>query len=321
MSTIIDHSPVLPWADSAEEQGRFRLILWSFVALTLIIGAIVPNIKLPEIERAQLEKLPAQLARVIQKKKELPKPKPKPKIEKKVEEKPKPEVKPKPKPKPEVKVKPKPKPKPKPVPKKERSPEKVKKAKAKAKKLLGNTTKQFADMRQSMKSMMPSLASNKGLNNKGNAAVASGSVINKNLAGKTSGGVNVAALSRDTGGQELGSRDTTEIEEVAEIAQATEEVSGKRSKEELRIAMGALQPAFDTAFQRALRKDPTIEGMILLTVVVEPEGNASSCTVAESELNNKKLEKKIAALCKFKLSLAERPVEQQSFTYPIKLIQ
>ena len=321
MSNITYNAPVLPWADAAEEKGRFRLILWSFVAVTLILGVIVPNIELPEIERKQLEKLPPQLARVIQKKKELPKPKPKPKVEKKVEEKPKPkpEVKPKPKPKPEIK--PKPKPKPKPVPKKKRSPEKVKKAKAKAKKLLGNTTKQFADMRKSMKSMMPSLASNKGLTRKGNSAVKSGSVINKNLAGKTSGGVNVAALSRDTGGQALGSRDTTEIEEVAVIAQATEEVSGKRSKEELRIAMGALQPAFDTAFQRALRKDPTIEGMILLNVVVEPEGNVSSCTVAESELNNKKLERKIAALCKFKLSLAPRSVDKQSFTYPIKLIQ
>jgi outer membrane biosynthesis protein TonB len=79
----------LPWSSSDAENKRFRLITLVVLALTLVMAGVVKWQELPDRTRAEKEKVPPQLTRLIKAKKvEPPKPIPKPEP---VEAKPKPE--------------------------------------------------------------------------------------------------------------------------------------------------------------------------------------------------------------------------------------
>jgi len=93
--------PELPWSDSGDGR-RFRAFLWVLLLIVLVTSIAVPLINLPEKDRSELEKIPPQLAKMIErKKKEVVKPpKPGPKPEPKVGSKPEPIPEPKPEPKP-----------------------------------------------------------------------------------------------------------------------------------------------------------------------------------------------------------------------------
>lgn len=78
----------LPWSSSVLDDERFIKILRNFFIALVILSLLITFIPVRELERAEKEKLPPQLARVVLEKKELPPPPPpKPK------EKPKPEEK------------------------------------------------------------------------------------------------------------------------------------------------------------------------------------------------------------------------------------
>ncbi len=83
---------LLPWAEYSEDSGRYKKIvaisLAVFIGLFAVLGGLIEP---PAIERAQLEKIPTQVASMILEKKKQPPP-PLPKI-KPIEQKPKPEVK------------------------------------------------------------------------------------------------------------------------------------------------------------------------------------------------------------------------------------
>src|SRR5690606_6983875 len=91
----------LPWSSARDNDGRFTRILLILLAALLVLVIVIPLIDVPEIPRAEKEKLPPQLARVVLEKQELTPPIPvePPKVEeKKPEEKPPEEKKPEPKP-------------------------------------------------------------------------------------------------------------------------------------------------------------------------------------------------------------------------------
>ena len=304
----------LPWNDS--DQKNFRLIMILMLSVVLILGIIVPIIKLKAIDRAELEKVPPQLAKIIKRKKiEKAKPKPKPKAKK--QEK-KPEVKKeKPKEKPKVKDKPKPKKKPKAKPKKKVAKAKRVKAKAKAKKAFGN--KALAAL-SNIKSSVPIAAlntSSKGLSNKGNKATAVGSVIDRSAASRGSGGVSVAALTTATVGESLSARDVTAIELSAEEIQI-EESASSRSQEELRLVIGQHKTAFDRIHRKALRNNPTLEGMVVLKLEIQPNGEVSSCSISESEIKDARFKKRLVSRCRL-ISFEDKPdVDITVAEYPIR---
>src|SRR5690606_8335735 len=106
--TLYYRTPELPWSDSADKR-RLGVILVLLLALVLVPALCIPRISMPQPDRAELEKLPPHLARVLERKKaEPPKPVPPPPEEKKPA--------PEPEPKPVQEVKPEP-PKPQPKPK------------------------------------------------------------------------------------------------------------------------------------------------------------------------------------------------------------
>ena len=64
----------LPWESSFDIDYRFKRILRPMLVLLCVCGLAIPFIEVPEKERAEKEKLPPQLARVILEEKKLPPP-------------------------------------------------------------------------------------------------------------------------------------------------------------------------------------------------------------------------------------------------------
>ena len=306
--TILAPSTQLPWSSSINEDKKFTKIFLILMVPFLISSIAIPLINVPDKTREELEKKPAQLARVVIQKKDIPKaPPPPPKEEKKEEPKPEPKKEePKPEPK---KAEPKPEPKkeePKPEPKKE-EPKPVKlveKAREAAQAEINQVTDALADMRESFdfSDINPELTQSTGT-----AAEANRNIIGNN-AKAGSGGINTAKLSTDTGGVALTGKKTTQVEsQLADAAgvgsKAAAKASGNgngsgrdksyRSDEGIRKIMDRNKGAIFAVYNRELRSNPLLEGKVVFKLVIESDGRVSSASVISSDLNDPKLERKL----------------------------
>ncbi len=285
----------LPWTTDGIENKRFNAILSVLLIVALILAIWIPTVVIPEKDRKTLEKLPPQLAKLVKKKKEEP-PKPKPpkkeELPKKKEEKPKPKPKPKEKPKPKKKVEiKKPKPLKKPLTKE------VKKAREVAKKsgllaLQNDLTdlKQAVDVSALKKKIAP--------RKEATIAAKAGSVATADVL-KTSSGIVTEGLAAPAESVKLADRDSVVLDATADeiaLAKAEEEAAmglATRNQDNIRFTVENLKSAFNKLYNRELRKDPFLEGVLVLEIVIEPAGDVSSCIVVSSELNSPQLEGKI----------------------------
>lgn len=278
---------LLPWSATKEDDEKFRKYILVALLLFVIVGVIVPLLPVPEIEREELEEIPPQLAKIVLEKKQLPPTPPPPAVKKKkaVEKK----VKPKPKPKPKVK------PKPKPV-------QTVEQARDKA--ALSGLL-QFKDDLQEMRDSVDKekLSNNQLSRAAGDARKIERSVIT-GKAGGTSGGINTARLSRNTGGAALSGRETTRVSgPVANLGKGDGSGAGGagssgRSDESVRKVFDRNKGSIFSIYNRALRKDPSLQGKVTIKMVIEPSGAVSSVKLVSSELNNPTLERKLIARVK-----------------------
>lgn len=294
MAIVVTPNLELPWASSQDEDKRFWRVLGILCVPLLLLSIAIPLIQLPEPKREELEKLPPQLARVVLEKKELPKPPPPPppQEEKKPEEK-------KPEPKPEEK-----KPESKAVEPKKPEPEPVKLQKAIEQAKQSGVLAQMdtlADMRDALditevKKPAASLKS-----------AGAAETVDRNLIGKaatqTSGGINTAALSRDTGGVALSGRETTVVEsKLEEVSAAAADNRQQQTREKAYRGDQAIRQKMEEAkgrifgiYNRALRENPTLQGKVVFKLVIEPNGSVSNAQIVSSELNDADLERKLLA--------------------------
>jgi protein TonB len=277
----------LPWESSALEDARFRKILRNMLSAFVAFALLIPFLPVEELSREKREAVPPHLARVIMEKKVLPKPVP-------VPVKPKPVAKKKPEPVAKKKVEPKPKPKPvvKPPPKVDRL-EKARELAAVSGVLAFQDS--LADMRDSMD---VSTLDKTGMRS-GQASAGKTERAILSAASKTgSGGIQTAALSRDTGGAALSGRETTRV--VSTLANGTaEDVAGSsasqggRSDESIRRIMDKNKGAIFAIYNRALRKNPRLQGKLVFEMQIEASGAISVLKLLSSELDDDKLTRKI----------------------------
>lgn len=297
----------LPWSSTEEEDGRFKAILLLVCLSVLLLGLLIPFLSVPEIEREKLEKLPPQLAKILLEKKKQPLPPPKPKA------KPKPRKVEKAKPKEKPKPKPKSKPEPKPV-------ELVKQAREKASHSgLMALQDDLAEMRESLD---VSAVSSQPLSKGGSKARQTDRSLITSKSTATSGGINTDEMNRNTAGGELASRQTTQVEAPA-AAQAAERQSRasraeggmpRRSEESIRSVLDQNKGAIYAIYNRALRKDPSLEGKITVKVEIAANGSVVSCKVISSEMNNAKMERKLVSRIKL-INFGAQDVAQTVFNY------
>ncbi len=282
----------LPWESSLREDARYRKILRNMLSAFLAFGILIPLLPVEELSREKQEAVPAHLARVIMEKKELPKPVPVPVKPKPVEKK-KPEPVEKKKPEPVEKKKPEPVVEP---PPKVEVPNRLEKARKLAA-VSGILAFQdsLADMRDSMD--VSSLA-NTGLSS-GQASAGKTERAILSAAAKTgSGGIQTAALSRDTGGAALSGRETTRVTSAL-ASGAAEDVAGSsaslggRSDESIRRIMDKNKGAIFAIYNRALRRNPRLSGKLVFEMQIEASGAISELMLLSSELGDDKLTRKI----------------------------
>jgi outer membrane biosynthesis protein TonB len=323
-----DFDSVLPWASSEAENKLFNKITLVALVLTVMFAVLVSWQELPEKPRAELEKLPPQLTKIIAPRKVIPPkpiPKPEPKPEAKID-KPKKEDKPKP-------------PEPKPVEVKKsvekKAPPKVKiptkaelaqKAKAKAQQSgLLAFQDDLASMRNDMN--INNLADTDAIKGAGATGETQRKFIGKKVSG-ASGGVDTSRLSSDIGSRgELAGRKTTEYvapnEGLASLAAkqlVTEDtVLGSRSTESIRKVLDANKGAIYSIYRRALRKDPSLEGKVTVNLQIAPSGTVSEIKLVFSELDDPALEKKLLSRIRL-VNFGEQQVTQTILDYSFNFL-
>lgn len=316
----------LPWNSSIDDDRRYNKILKVCTAIMVVASLIVTFVNVPEETRADKEKLPPQLARVVLEKKELPPPKPveplKPEEKKPEEKKPeekKPEEK---KPEPKKEIKPR-------EPTKQQPPkEAIERAREQAESAgVMEFKDDLSEMREMLQTSAVQTATTTATNSTGPAAQVDRSMITSG-AKVASGGINTAALSRDTGGTALSGRQTTKVTSgLAEAGKKTGQATAgnsngtggaARSEEEIRKVMEQHKGAIYSIYNRALRQNAALQGKMVVKIVIDPNGRIVEATLVSSELRDPDLESKILSrikLISFPASNVVRTTINQTFDF------
>jgi protein TonB len=326
MTAIAIHA-TLPWTVSADDERRFRRIVKSHLLIIIALGLIMPFLPLPEINKQVQPELPPPVARLMLENKPVPPPQP---VVLKPEPKPKPKPLPKkveqPKPAAEVKTKPQPRPdkQAKVIKREPVKPKPSARELAQQSGLLAMTDT-LADLRQN--TVASSLTKTRNLSQTGGSARKTERAILTTGTTSTSGGIQTASLSRNTGGGQLTGRSTTQVHSPTGNAPAPASVGGKgrgertagRSIEDIQIVFDRNKGAIYSVYNRALRKDPTLQGKLILQLTIAPSGQVTACSVVSSELHDTALGEKISARVKL-FDFGASDVEAVTITYPIDFL-
>ena len=68
-----------------------------------------------------------------------------------------------------------------------------------------------------------------------------------------------------------------------------------------------------------MRKDPSLQGKVVIELTIEPSGVVSNVRILSSELDNKSLERKLVLKIK-KFKFAKANVAKITVTYPIDFL-
>jgi outer membrane biosynthesis protein TonB len=329
----------LPWSSSHQEDSRFRRFALVTAAITIVLSIVVRLMPMPEIKPQSILQ-DSQLARVILDKVNLPKPVPLPQpVPVKPKELPTPVVAEK-KPVPAAPVKPV-----KPVavapsktakparpggsggPNKEAPVELMQQAReVAAKSGVLQFKDDLAEMRESID--VSTVTKSNLTRGVGKAEKTERSIIAGKATGG-SGGINTAALSRDTGGIALSGREITRIDGPEGVygrgtagggvgggrgngvgsgsgdgvgpgkngkkgdLVAGNGGSGGRSDESIRRVMDQNKGAIFSIYNRTLRENPDLKGRFIFEMVIDPSGQVTDIRLVSSELSDQGLIGKI----------------------------
>ena len=311
----------LPWSQRSGQERRFRRILGIVFSVIFALGIVWPFLPAGEVDPEDaVEEIPPRIAKLLLEQQTPPPPPPRP-----VEPEPEPEPDPIEEPEPEqvAEVEPEPQPEPEPLPEPEPPPVDLQQvAREQAQAALLPFTEDLASLADS--DVLESVADNRPLTGSvGEAARNERSMITSK-AGTSSGGINTAQLSRNTGGSGLAGRSTTQIESpvqsVGEAAGGARRTgtSGKaaRSREEIELVFDRNKGAIFALYNRALRADPSLEGKLVLRLTIAPTGEVTFCEVVSSELNDGEFERRLVQRVKL-FRFEARDVETITTTKPI----
>ena len=134
-----------------------------------------------------------------------------------------------------------------------------------------------------------------------------------------------AAAAEAKAAEEAAAAEAKAAEEAAAAeAKAAEEAAAAivagRSTEDIRRTMDANKSAIQRIYDRALRKKPSLQGVVTPELVIEATGIVSSCSMAESTLNEPELESKICNRLLLVNFGQKAGVDQQKIRYPMSLL-
>jgi hypothetical protein len=143
-----------------------------------------------------------------------------------------------------------------------------------------------------------------------------------------SSGISTASLSRDVGGAGKGLKgvgfERVESAIGSDFFGDERPLSGgpgpSRTDEEIQIVFDRYKSALYRIYNRELRKNPTLQGKVVIRLTIEPDGAVSACKMESSDMDSSSLEQKIVArVLKFNFG-AKEGVPAVTILYPIDFL-
>lgn len=284
----------LPWTTNREQDSSFKKIARGTLGAALAFAVLFWLLPQPARDTTQVQEVPKRLVKLV-----LERPKPPPPPPPVVKEQPKPEPEPekvaeqKPVERPVEKPKPTPEP-PKPVDTTQQAREKAKVAG------LLPFANQLAALRDQKVAEQLDRKDLVGSSGATSTPLAERSQITSKV-GRASSGINTAALSRNTGGNGLAGRSTTQVESPVEgfetvggaAQRSGESDKPSRSREEIERTFDRNKGAIYALYNRALRNNPALQGKVVLRLTIAADGRVTHCEIVSSELGDPDLEQKL----------------------------
>ncbi len=298
----------LPWTADDDQERRYQRLLRKIFLSVLILSLGWPFIPTPEPDPYEVIEIPPRIAQLLLEEKPVPPPPP-PEVDE-----PEPDTD---DPEPEQVAETEPEPEPEPVP------DRTEVAREQAQAALMPFADDLADLVD--KDLLNSVVDSRVLTSSVASAERNTRSMITSKVGTASGGINTAALSRNTGGSGIAGRDTTQVASpVAGIGQSAggarrTGTSGKasRSREEIELVFDKNKGVIFALYNRALRIDPSLEGKLVLRLTIAPSGEVTFCEIISSELGDLELERKLVQRIKL-FRFEARDVEPITTTKPIE---
>jgi TonB family protein len=312
---VYSHSLSLPWSISADDERRFRKILNITLVLTVVLAIAIPYLPVFKKPVEDEIELPPRVAKLIFEKQveQKPKPKPKPTV---VEKKPEPVKK---------KIKTKKKPPTKVVKKQPVKKPKVDALEQARKKASSAGLLALQDSLSDLRDQsVDELRGARRVSNTATTARKTERSLITSKVGSASQGINTSRLSRDTGSTKLAARTATHVKSSIEKASLNSRKkhtgrNASRSYEDIQIVFDRNKGAIYSLYNRALRKDPGLQGKMVISLTIAPSGKITSIKLISSELGNPALEQKLLRRIKM-FNFGAKQVGDVTVTYPIDFL-
>ncbi|MEJ2389806.1 MAG: AgmX/PglI C-terminal domain-containing protein [Gammaproteobacteria bacterium] len=313
----------LPWSDNENDR---KVVGYIFISLFIctILYLIIQFIPVPPVKEQKLEVVAPRLAKlIIEQQKRLKPPPPPPQVKKKEAPKaePKKAVKPKARPRPK-RVAPRKTPRPKP--------DHAAVARRQAQKHITEIQDALAGLRQI--NVASSIEHNKPIRHSaGNREHSARNRDNTTAiiaaqADKGSGGINTSRLSRATGSSHLQGRRTTAVTSSLATQEARAGGSsgggGKahtRPYDEIELVFQKNKGSIFSLYTRALRRDPTLQGKVVLELTITPAGHVTRVRIVSSEIKDARLLQQLKMRVKL-FRFKSRNVDTLIVRYPIDFL-
>lgn len=313
----IDEKPrkaILSWAYDVEEDQRFRKFAFLSLLVAVLLSTILSQVTLPPLIADNGQQIPQRVVRLLMEERqtppapvEMPKPKVRELAEKKPVEQP-------------VQVA---KAEPKVEPLAPREPE------AKDQGILAFRERLAASNDDQVVGRLGSQAriDNSDYNSGGRAQR---SMLTTSAPG-SSGGINLASLSRGTGGNGNGAGMTgVQVTRASSAIAAVgtpggdRPVSGDsatagRTDEEIQIVFDRYKATLYRLYNKELRRDPTLRGQVILKLTIEPDGTVSLCELKASDMNAPELTAQVVERVKG-FDFGAKEVPAITILYPIDFL-
>jgi hypothetical protein len=293
------HAMIMPWQRGQEEDRRYQRSLGSSLVTAVLLGILVGSIAIPIPDKPKEIELPERMAKLVREELPPPPPVPEPVAEEEIPEpEPEPEAEPEPVEElpseivPEVVEEPKLAAAPEPEP--------DVKEQVKSKGILA-----FRDSFASRSSLRPTtqLGSQARVTSAGEDKVGrpERSMVTTNAPG-SSGGINLADISRDTGGGGPGMGGVAVSKVASSIGTGGEGFADRplsggavagRTDEEIQIVFDRYKAALYRLYNRELRNDPTLRGQIVIKLTIEPDGSVSFCELQSTDMQAPQLTQQV----------------------------
>jgi hypothetical protein len=345
-----DISPVprriqlMAWARGGEDDRRFRKSLGASLLVSLLLGALLPMIPLPLPKRFVPEEMPKRLAQLVRQEQaklftpppvvdETP---PEPQEPEPVEE-PKPSEQPPDEPVYAEAQPPMDEPGPSGQPSEtpgSGAPEPGPQQRV-AKAGILAFRDQFASLAKD--EVAPRLGADARYGDADDASRASSStrsMLTTNAPG-SSGGINLASLSRNVGGGGVGGGGGGGGIHGVQVGRATSSIAGigggdrprarggqapSRTDEEIQIVFDRYKASFYRLYNRELRNDPTLQGQMVLRLTIEPDGSVSMCKLLSTDMRAPGLTAQVVDRVRTINFGAKDGVQALTIVYPIDFL-